>query len=127
MIRKVYEVDPIVCPKCGGTMKVIAFLSDFSVVDHIITHLKLKLVAERPPPPRPTIFHEPQRKFLFILLGMRQGRSGFVSRGGYDLGLRGAGTLLEAAEQQLGLLCRERTKLVYPLSHGPPVFLFLGD
>jgi hypothetical protein len=25
MIRKVYEVDPMVCPKCGGTMKVIAF------------------------------------------------------------------------------------------------------
>jgi len=23
----VYEVDPIICPKCGGTMKVVAFLS----------------------------------------------------------------------------------------------------
>jgi hypothetical protein len=30
MIRKVYEVDPMLCPKCGGSMKVIAFLSDFS-------------------------------------------------------------------------------------------------
>jgi hypothetical protein len=27
MIRKVYEVDPMVCPKCGGTMKIIAFIS----------------------------------------------------------------------------------------------------
>ena len=41
MIRKVYEVDPLLCPHCGGTMKVIAFLSDFSVVDRIINHLKL--------------------------------------------------------------------------------------
>ncbi len=42
----------MVCPKCGGRMKVIAFLSDFSVVDRIINHLKLTFAAERPPPPR---------------------------------------------------------------------------
>jgi transposase len=52
MIRKVYEVDPMVCPKCGGTMKVIAFLTDYAVVDRIIDHLKLSFVAEKPPPPR---------------------------------------------------------------------------
>jgi hypothetical protein len=51
MIRKVYEVDPLVCPKCGGTMKVIAFLTDYAVVDKIIDHLKLSFIAERPPPP----------------------------------------------------------------------------
>jgi transposase len=51
MIRKVYEVDPMVCPKCGGQMKVIAFLTDYAVVDRIIDHLKLTFVAERPPPP----------------------------------------------------------------------------
>jgi hypothetical protein len=51
MIRKVYEVDPMVCPQCGGTMKVIAFLTDYPVVDRIIYHLKLTFVAERPPPP----------------------------------------------------------------------------
>jgi len=51
MIRKVYEVDPLVCPQCGGTMKVIAFLTDFSVVDRIINHLKLTFVADKPPPP----------------------------------------------------------------------------
>jgi ribosomal protein S27E len=51
MIRKVYEVDPLVCPKCGGRMKIISFLTDWAVVDKIIDHLKLKFVAERPPPP----------------------------------------------------------------------------
>jgi len=51
MIRKVYEVDPMVCPECGGTMKVISFLTDYAVVDRIIDHLKLTFVAERPPPP----------------------------------------------------------------------------
>jgi hypothetical protein len=51
MIRKVYEIDPLICPKCGGQMKVIAFLTDFSVVDRIINHLKLVFVASKPPPP----------------------------------------------------------------------------
>ncbi len=52
MIRKVYEVDPMLCPKCGSQMKVIAFLTDFSVVDRIIGHLKLSFVAAKPPPPQ---------------------------------------------------------------------------
>jgi len=52
MIRKVYEVDPLVCPKCGATMKIIAFLTDYTVVDKIINHPKLTFVADRPPPPQ---------------------------------------------------------------------------
>jgi hypothetical protein len=52
MIRKVYEVDPMVCPKCGGTMKVVAFVTDYQAVDRIIAHLKLKFIAEKPPPSR---------------------------------------------------------------------------
>jgi hypothetical protein len=50
MIRKVYEVDPMVCPQCGAKMRVIAFLTDYAAVDRIIDHLKLTFVAERPPP-----------------------------------------------------------------------------
>src|SRR4030042_1988615 len=51
MIRKVYEVDPMVCRQCSGQMEVIAFLTDYAVVDRIISYLKLTFVAERPPPP----------------------------------------------------------------------------
>lgn len=51
MIRKVYEVDPLLCPQCGGMMKVIAFLKDHSMVDRIINHLKLSFVAAKLPPP----------------------------------------------------------------------------
>jgi hypothetical protein len=52
MIRKVYEVDPLLCTKCGGKMRVIAFITEFSVVDRIIDHLKLHFIAEKPPPSR---------------------------------------------------------------------------
>jgi hypothetical protein len=50
MIRKVYEVDPMLCPRCGGTMKVVAFLTGYAVVDRIMEHLKLTFGAEKPPP-----------------------------------------------------------------------------
>ena len=50
MIRKVYEVDPMVCSQCGGRMKVVAFITEYIVVDRIIDHLKLRFIAEKPPP-----------------------------------------------------------------------------
>jgi hypothetical protein len=40
------------CPECGGRMRIIAFLTDYAVVDRIINHLKLTFVASKPPPPR---------------------------------------------------------------------------
>jgi hypothetical protein len=47
-----YEVDPLTCVQCGGTMKIIAFLTDYALVDRIINRLKLRIVAPNPPPPR---------------------------------------------------------------------------
>ncbi len=52
MIRKIYEVDPFVCPQCGGQMNIIAFLTDYAVVDRIINHLNLPFLADKPPPPQ---------------------------------------------------------------------------
>jgi hypothetical protein len=50
MIRNVYEADPMICPRCGGRMRVIAFLTEPAVVDRIIRHLELTFAAEKPPP-----------------------------------------------------------------------------
>ncbi|MGQ9673168.1 MAG: acid--CoA ligase [Candidatus Aminicenantales bacterium] len=33
-------------------MRIIAFLTDYAVIDRIINHLKLRFVAEKPPPPQ---------------------------------------------------------------------------
>jgi len=52
MIRKVYEVDPLLCPSCGDKMSIISFIEDHKVIDKIIDHLKLTFIAERPPPPQ---------------------------------------------------------------------------
>ena len=40
----------MLCPECGGLMKVVAFITDDRAVDRIIDHLKLRFVAEKPPP-----------------------------------------------------------------------------
>ena len=52
LIQKIYEVDPLVCPKCKGTMRIISFIEDPSVIREILTHLGLWLVRSRPPPAR---------------------------------------------------------------------------
>jgi hypothetical protein len=48
MIRKVYELDPLLCPSCGGQMRIISFIEDPKSIDKIIRHLKLTFEAERP-------------------------------------------------------------------------------
>ncbi|MBK8538622.1 MAG: transposase [Ardenticatenia bacterium] len=42
LIRRIYEVDPLVCPKCGGTMRMIALIQEPKVVDKILKHLRTK-------------------------------------------------------------------------------------
>jgi len=39
LIRKVYEADPLQCPKCKGPMRVIALIDDPPVVQRILEHL----------------------------------------------------------------------------------------
>src|SRR6266568_7469216 len=39
LIHKVYEVDPLQCPKCGAPMHVIALIDDATVIRRILEHL----------------------------------------------------------------------------------------
>ena len=42
LIRLIYAVDPLTCPKCGGQMRVIAVIQDPKVIDKILRHLRNK-------------------------------------------------------------------------------------
>jgi len=42
LIRLVVEVDPLVCPRCGGAMRVIALIQEPAVIDKILKHLRDK-------------------------------------------------------------------------------------
>jgi hypothetical protein len=51
LIKAVYEVDPLKCPKCGGTMKIVAFIEESCVIEKILRHCELwKEPAPHPPP-----------------------------------------------------------------------------
>ena len=39
LLSKVYEIDPMVCPKCGSEMKVIAVIQEPEEVKRILRHL----------------------------------------------------------------------------------------
>ena len=41
LVNKVYEVDPLVCSKCGGKMRVISYIEDEDVIWRILNHLGL--------------------------------------------------------------------------------------
>ena len=41
MIRKVYEVDPMLCPRCGSTMRVIAFLTEHAARKILTTQISV--------------------------------------------------------------------------------------
>ena len=36
LIQKIYEVDPLTCPKCSGKMKVISVIEDQDVIKKIL-------------------------------------------------------------------------------------------
>ena len=50
LIQKIYELDPLTCPKCSGKMKVISVIEDEEVIKKILKHLGLWEIKERPPP-----------------------------------------------------------------------------
>lgn len=33
MIRKVYEVDPLRCPTCGGQMRIFSFIEETKTIE----------------------------------------------------------------------------------------------
>ncbi|MCU7850017.1 MAG: hypothetical protein KZQ89_18910 [Candidatus Thiodiazotropha sp. (ex Lucinoma kastoroae)] len=47
-LKRVFNIDVSICPKCGGDAKVIACIEDQAVIDKILQHLQAKGVL--PPP-----------------------------------------------------------------------------
>jgi hypothetical protein len=48
LIHKVYEVDPLECPRCKGPMRVIALIDDAPVIRKILRHLGLWASQQTP-------------------------------------------------------------------------------
>ena len=52
LIQKIYEVDPLICPKCGGDMRIIAFIEDYKIVKKILDYLGIYEFERKRPPPK---------------------------------------------------------------------------
>jgi hypothetical protein len=53
MIAKVYQVDPLVCTRCGKRMSIVGFVTDAVAIGRILDHLGLSTPqADKPPPIR---------------------------------------------------------------------------
>ena len=50
LIQKIYETDPLCCPKCQGSMKIIAWIEQEQIVKKILKHVGLWDVQKKPPP-----------------------------------------------------------------------------
>ncbi len=51
-IKKIWEVDPLSCPRCHTEMKIISFIVQADVIKKILVHLELweEFSRRRPPP-----------------------------------------------------------------------------
>ena len=52
-MRRVFDLDALACPRCGGRVRVIATVQDPVVACTILAHLGLALSPEPPGPPPP--------------------------------------------------------------------------
>lgn len=54
LLRRIFEVDPLACPRCGEQMRVVAFITEPKVIDRILDHLRRTTPTRRHPraPPR---------------------------------------------------------------------------
>ena len=61
LTRQVWQEDPLLCSRCGGTMRIISFITDGAVIDKILRHIGYKH-ADTPPPryhPPPQLCRSP--------------------------------------------------------------------
>ena len=49
LIKKVWEADPLLCPRCSREMRIVALIDDRAVIERILRHLGLWEQGGKPP------------------------------------------------------------------------------
>jgi hypothetical protein len=70
LIARIYEILPLVCPRCSSAMKLIAFITDGPTIERILAHLQLPTE----PPPLAPARDPPQVEMMFGDGGQHQHR-----------------------------------------------------
>jgi hypothetical protein len=69
MIKRVYETDPLVCPRCGGQMRIVAFIerrTQADVIEKILRHCGLWVEPGPRAPPKFTLAAELEPEYIPI-------------------------------------------------------------
>jgi hypothetical protein len=63
-IKKVWEVDPLICKHCGSEMKIISFIYEHAVIKKILIHLNLYSVPKQQRAPPEVALEPHKRKYV---------------------------------------------------------------
>jgi len=47
LLRRILEVDPLACPRCGEEMRIVAFITEPKTIDRILEHLRRRTQTAR--------------------------------------------------------------------------------
>ena len=47
LLRRIFEVDPLACPRCGQEMHIVAFITQPQIIDRILDHLQRTRATRR--------------------------------------------------------------------------------
>ena len=53
LLRRVYEIDPLVCPRCSAAMRVVGFITRRETIERILDHLRRSSTSRPRSPPAP--------------------------------------------------------------------------
>jgi hypothetical protein len=59
LIQKIYHVNPLVCTKCSGSMRIIVLIDDSEIIKKILKSALGGWEVKRKPPPRANVVHPP--------------------------------------------------------------------
>ena len=91
LIKKVWEADPLLCPKCSREMRIVALIDDREVIERILCHLGLwrqgvRVFPARAPPELDEWVIESCYNDPFPCLPRRsEAKTGLRHRTGYDV------------------------------------------
>ncbi len=62
LLRKVYEIDPLLCSYCGGEVRIVAFVTKLSSIRRLLAGIQAEPQEPEPlahSPPAPELVYEP--------------------------------------------------------------------
>ena len=64
-MKKIYEIDPLECPRCKNQMRIIAFIHDYHEINKIMESLGIE--KYRSPPPIPDYYTHDESLFYDLI------------------------------------------------------------